>query len=112
MGAYLVFHMMLADASVRGGPERFDAVVEADAVLAPSVLVRIEVYLPLLLHSLDDGWVLASAQVADREPEVAQAADECVAAGRRHVGRWPLPCEAPGERGDVPPRTTDEARLA
>jgi succinate dehydrogenase / fumarate reductase cytochrome b subunit len=55
IGAYLIFHVMLANASVLGGPERFDAAVEAIAVLPPPVLLAIEVfaiYLPLLFHSL------------------------------------------------------------
>ena len=55
IGAYLIFHIMLANASVLGGPERFDAAVEAIAVLPPPVLLAIEVfaiYLPLLFHSL------------------------------------------------------------
>jgi succinate dehydrogenase / fumarate reductase cytochrome b subunit len=55
IGAYLVFHIMLANASVLGGPERFDAAVEAIAVLPPPVLLAIEVlaiYLPLLFHGL------------------------------------------------------------
>jgi succinate dehydrogenase / fumarate reductase cytochrome b subunit len=55
IGAYLIFHVMLANASVLGGPERFDAAVEAIAVLPPPVLLGLEVfaiYLPLLFHSL------------------------------------------------------------
>jgi succinate dehydrogenase / fumarate reductase cytochrome b subunit len=55
IGAYLIFHVMLANASVLGGPERFDAAVEAIAVLPPPILLAIEVlaiYLPLLFHSL------------------------------------------------------------
>ena len=55
IGAYLIFHIMLANASVLGGPERFDAAVEAIAVLPPPVLLGLEVfaiYLPLLFHSL------------------------------------------------------------
>ena len=56
IGAYLIFHIMLANASVLGGPQRFDAAVEAIAVLPPPVLLAIEVfaiYLPLLFHSLN-----------------------------------------------------------
>lgn len=55
IGAYLVFHIMLANASVLGGPERFDAAVEAIGVLPPPILLGIEVlviYLPLLFHSV------------------------------------------------------------
>jgi succinate dehydrogenase / fumarate reductase, cytochrome b subunit len=55
IGAYLIFHIMLANASVLGGPERFDAAVEAIAVLPPPILLGLEVfaiYLPLLFHSL------------------------------------------------------------
>ena len=55
IGAYLIFHIMLANASVLGGRERFDAAVEAIALLPPPVLLALEVvaiYLPLLFHSL------------------------------------------------------------
>jgi succinate dehydrogenase / fumarate reductase cytochrome b subunit len=55
IGAYLVFHIMLANASVLGGPERFDAAVEAIAALPPPILLALEVlaiYLPLLFHGL------------------------------------------------------------
>ena len=55
IGAYLIFHIMLANASVLGGPERFDAAVEAIAVLPAPILLAIEVlaiYLPLLFHGL------------------------------------------------------------
>ena len=55
IGVYLVFHIMLANASVLGGPDRFDAAVEAIGVLPPPILLAIEVlaiYLPLLFHSL------------------------------------------------------------
>jgi succinate dehydrogenase / fumarate reductase cytochrome b subunit len=55
IGAYLIFHVMLANASVLGGPDRFDAAVEAIAVLPAPILLAIEVlaiYLPLLFHSL------------------------------------------------------------
>jgi succinate dehydrogenase / fumarate reductase cytochrome b subunit len=55
IGAYLIFHIMLANASVLGGPERFDAAVQAIAVLPPPILLAIEVlaiYLPLLFHAL------------------------------------------------------------
>lgn len=55
IGVYLIFHIMLANASVLGGPERFDAAVEAISLLPPPILLGIEVlaiYLPLLFHSL------------------------------------------------------------
>jgi succinate dehydrogenase / fumarate reductase cytochrome b subunit len=55
IGAYLIFHIMLANASVLGGRERFDAAVEAIAVLPPPILLGIEVlaiYLPLLFHGV------------------------------------------------------------
>jgi len=55
IGVYLIFHVMLANASVLGGPDRFDAAVEAIGVLPPPILLAIEVlaiYLPLLFHSL------------------------------------------------------------
>ena len=55
IGVYLVFHIMIANASVLGGPDRFDAAVAAIAVLPPPILLAIEVlaiYLPLLFHSL------------------------------------------------------------
>ncbi len=55
IGVYLIFHIMLANASVLGGPDRFDAAVEAIAVLPPPILLGLEVlaiYLPLLFHSL------------------------------------------------------------
>jgi len=55
IGVYLVFHIMLANASVLGGPDRFDAAVEAISLLPPPILLGIEVlaiYLPLLFHSL------------------------------------------------------------
>jgi succinate dehydrogenase / fumarate reductase cytochrome b subunit len=55
IGVYLIFHIMLANASVLGGPDRFDAAVEAIGVLPPPILLAIEVlaiYLPLLFHSL------------------------------------------------------------
>ena len=55
IGAYLIFHIMLANASVLGGRERFDAAVEAIALLPPPILLALEVfaiYLPLLFHSL------------------------------------------------------------
>lgn len=55
IGAYLIFHIMLANASVLGGPERFNAAVETIAVLPPPILLAIEVlfiYLPLLFHSV------------------------------------------------------------
>ena len=55
IGVYLIFHIMLANASVLGGPERFDAAVAAISLLPPPILLGIEVlaiYLPLLFHSL------------------------------------------------------------
>jgi succinate dehydrogenase / fumarate reductase cytochrome b subunit len=55
IGAYLVFHIMLANASVLGGPGRFDAAVEAISALPPPILLAVEVlaiYLPLLFHGL------------------------------------------------------------
>jgi len=55
IGVYLIFHIMLANASVLGGPDRFDAAVAAIGVLPPPILLGIEVlaiYLPLLFHSL------------------------------------------------------------
>jgi len=55
IGVYLIFYIMLANASVLGGPDRFDAAVEAIAVLPAPILLGIEVlaiYLPLLFHSL------------------------------------------------------------
>ena len=55
IGVYLVFHIMLANASVLGGPDRFDAAVEAISLLPPPILLGLEVlaiYLPLLFHSL------------------------------------------------------------
>jgi succinate dehydrogenase cytochrome b subunit len=55
IGVYLIFHVMLANASVLGGLDRFDAAVEAIGVLPPPILLAIEVlaiYLPLLFHSL------------------------------------------------------------
>jgi len=68
IGAYLIFHIMLANASVLGGPERFDAAVEAIAVLPPPVLLAIEVfaiYLPLLFHSLYGFVRVGEADLAD-----------------------------------------------
>jgi succinate dehydrogenase / fumarate reductase cytochrome b subunit len=55
IGVYLVFHIMLANASVLGGPEAFDRAVLAIAALPPPLLLAIEVlliYLPLLFHSV------------------------------------------------------------
>ena len=55
IGVYLIFHIMLANASVLGGPERFDAAVEAISLLPPPILLGVEVlaiYLPLLFHSI------------------------------------------------------------
>jgi succinate dehydrogenase / fumarate reductase cytochrome b subunit len=54
IGAYLVFHIMLANASVLGGPERFNGAVALIAALPPPILLGVEVlliYLPLLFHS-------------------------------------------------------------
>jgi succinate dehydrogenase / fumarate reductase cytochrome b subunit len=55
IGVYLIFHIMIANASVLGGPERFDAAVEAIALLPPPILLALEIfaiYLPLLFHSV------------------------------------------------------------
>lgn len=55
IGVYLIFHVMLANASVLGGPERFDAAVEAISALPPPILLGAEIlliYLPLLFHGL------------------------------------------------------------
>ena len=55
IGVYLIFHVMFANASVLGGPERFNAAVEAIAVLPPPILLGAEVlliYVPLLFHGL------------------------------------------------------------
>lgn len=55
IGVYLIFHVMLANASVLGGPERFNAAVAAIGALPPPILLALEVlviYLPLLFHGL------------------------------------------------------------
>jgi len=68
IGAYLIFHIMLANASVLGGRERFDAAVEAIALLPPPVLLALEVfaiYLPLLFHSLYGFVRLGEADLAN-----------------------------------------------
>ena len=55
IGAYLIFHIMLANASVLGGPARFEAAVQAIGALPPPILLGVEIlfiYLPLLFHSL------------------------------------------------------------
>lgn len=53
IGAYLVFHLMLANASVLGGPAAFDRAVASIAAIPPAVQLAIEllgIYLPLLFH--------------------------------------------------------------
>jgi succinate dehydrogenase / fumarate reductase cytochrome b subunit len=55
IGAYLVFHVMLANASVLGGRESFDRAVAAIGTLPGPTLLAIEVlfiYAPLLFHGL------------------------------------------------------------
>jgi succinate dehydrogenase / fumarate reductase cytochrome b subunit len=55
IGAYLIFHIMLANASVLGGPERFNSAVAAISSLPPPILFAVEmfaIYLPLLFHAL------------------------------------------------------------
>lgn len=55
IGAYLTFHIMIANASVLGGPESFDRAVAAIAVLPPPILLAVEVlfiYVPILFHGL------------------------------------------------------------
>ena len=59
---------MLANASVLGGPERFDAAVEAIAILPPPILLGIEVlaiYLPLLFHSVYGFVRIGEAELAN-----------------------------------------------
>jgi succinate dehydrogenase / fumarate reductase cytochrome b subunit len=54
IGAYLIFHVMLANASVLGGPKRFEGAVAAIALLPPPILLAIEciaIYIPLLFHA-------------------------------------------------------------
>ena len=68
IGVYLIFHIMLANASVLGGPDRFDAAVEAIAILPPPILLGIEVlaiYLPLLFHSLYGFVRIGEAEIAN-----------------------------------------------
>jgi len=68
IGVYLIFHIMLANASVLGGPDRFDAAVQAIAVLPPPILLGIEVlaiYLPLLFHSLYGFVRVGEAELAN-----------------------------------------------
>jgi len=68
IGAYLIFHVMLANASVLGGPDRFNAAVEAIAVLPAPILLAIEVlaiYLPLLFHSLYGFVRLGEAELSN-----------------------------------------------
>jgi succinate dehydrogenase / fumarate reductase cytochrome b subunit len=68
IGAYLIFHIMLANASVLGGRDRFDAAVETIAILPPPILLGIEVlaiYLPLLFHSLYGFVRIADADLAN-----------------------------------------------
>src|SRR5919197_4420371 len=55
VGAYLVFHIMIANASVLGGPASFTRAVAAISALPPPILLGIEVlfiYLPLLFHGV------------------------------------------------------------
>jgi succinate dehydrogenase / fumarate reductase cytochrome b subunit len=55
IGVYLVFHIMLANASALGGPATFNRAVEAIGALPPPLLLGVEVlfiYLPLLFHGL------------------------------------------------------------
>lgn len=55
IGVYLIFHIMLANASVLGGPASFDAAVQQIAAVPPALLLGIEIvviYLPLLFHGL------------------------------------------------------------
>jgi succinate dehydrogenase / fumarate reductase cytochrome b subunit len=55
VGAYLVFHIMIANASVLGGPASFNRAVAAISALPPPILLGIEVlfiYLPLLFHGV------------------------------------------------------------
>lgn len=66
IGAYLVFHIMLANASVLGGPGRFDAAVEAISALPPPILLGVEVlliYVPLLFHGLYGFVRIADAEL-------------------------------------------------
>jgi succinate dehydrogenase cytochrome b subunit len=54
IGIYLIFHVMLANASVLGGPKRFEGAVAAISLLPPPILLAIEclaIYLPLLFHA-------------------------------------------------------------
>ena len=55
IGVYLVFHIMIANASVLGGPAAFDRAVQAIGALPGPTLLAIEVlfiYAPLLFHGL------------------------------------------------------------
>jgi succinate dehydrogenase / fumarate reductase cytochrome b subunit len=55
IGLYLVFHIMLANASVLGGPAAFDRAVLAISAVPAPVLLAVEVlfiYAPLLFHGL------------------------------------------------------------
>jgi succinate dehydrogenase / fumarate reductase cytochrome b subunit len=68
IGAYLIFHIMLANASVLGGPARFDAAVEAIGALPPPILLALEVlviYLPLLFHGLYGFVRVSDAELAN-----------------------------------------------
>lgn len=55
IGAYLIFHIMFANAAVLGGPGAFNRAVEAIGALPAPTLLAAEVlliYLPLLFHGL------------------------------------------------------------
>ena len=68
IGAYLIFHIMLANASVLGGPDRFDAAVDAISLLPPPILLAVEVlaiYLPLLFHSVYGFVRLGESELAN-----------------------------------------------
>jgi len=55
IGAYLAFHLLIANAQVIGGPAAFDKAVESIAGVPAPMLLGIEIlfiYLPLLFHGL------------------------------------------------------------
>jgi succinate dehydrogenase / fumarate reductase cytochrome b subunit len=67
IGVYLVFHIMLANASVLGGPAAFDRSVVAIGALPGPTLLAIEVlfiYAPLLFHGLYGFVRVADADLA------------------------------------------------
>ena len=67
IGVYLVFHIMLANASVLGGPAAFDRTAASIGALPGPTLLAIEVlfvYLPLLFHGLYGFVRLADADLA------------------------------------------------